>query len=615
MSGPYPDIREYALIGDTHSCALVSRMGSIDWACFPRFDSGSVFGRLLDAGKGGYFSIAPTSEYTASRRYLPETMVLETAFETASGTALLFDFMPVNPMTEGHPNEVFENQGLCRVVRCERGVVDLEVVCQPRFQYGAVVPHTSLVEPNVGYAHGGIDALAFLSPTPVTLDDNTFRTTCHLKAGERAEYAAHYSWRQEYASEHFEYDGLEDLLAAAMDYWRNWSKTFNYKGLYHDQVLRSALTLKALTYAPTGGIVAAATTSLPEEVGGERNWDYRYTWIRDATFAIYALNLVGFIDEADAFKRWLKRATAGRAQDLQIMYGLAGERRLAEFSLDHLEGYRGSRPVRIGNGAHTQLQLDIYGEVLDSAHLYRKYCGEFDEEYWQFCRDLVEFVIDSWREPDEGIWETRGGRKHFIFSKVMCWVALDRAIRVAEAIAWDDQAEIERWRAVREEIKEDVLRNGYDESAGAFVQSYGSANLDASVLMLPLVGFIKASDPRMRSTIEQIERRLTSPQGFVYRYQNFDDGLTGHEGTFTLCSFWLLDNLIYLDEIERAEAMMNKLFDYANDVGLFSEEIGPVDGEALGNFPQAFTHMAVINTAVQLYRAKQRRATGEAKQT
>ena len=411
------------------------------------------------------------------------------------------------------------------------------------------------------------------------------------------------------------YDGLEGLLEAAKDYWRDWSQAFNYKGLYQKQVLRSALTLKALTYAPTGGIVAAATTSLPEEVGGERNWDYRYTWIRDATFAIYALNLVGFVDEADAFKRWLKRATAGRAQDLQIMYGLAGERRLAEFSLDHLDGYRGSRPVRIGNGAHTQLQLDIYGEVLDSAHLYRKYCGEFDDEYWQFCRDLVEFVMESWREPDEGIWETRGGRKHFVFSKVMCWVALDRAIRAADAIAWDDPTEIERWKAVREEIKEDVLRHGYDERAGAFVQSYGSANLDASVLMLPLVGFIKASDPRMRSTIEQIERGLTSPEGLVYRYKDFDDGLSGHEGTFTLCSFWLLDNLIYLDEIDRAEAMMNNLFTYANDVGLFSEEIGPVDGEALGNFPQAFTHMAVINTAVQLYRAKQRRIAREAKRS
>ena len=362
--------------------------------------------------------------------------------------------MPVNPMTEGHPNEVFENQGICRVVRCERGEIELDVVCQPRFQYGAVVPHTSLVEPNVGYAHGGIDALAFLGPTPVTLGDSSFRTTCRLKAGETAEYAAHYSWRQEYSSQHFEYGELEDLLEAAKAYWREWSAAFSYKGLYQTQVLRSALTLKALTYAPTGGIVAAATTSLPEEVGGERNWDYRYTWIRDATFAIYALNLVGFIEEANAFKRWLKRATAGRAQDLQIMYGLAGERRLAEFSLDHLEGYRGSRPVRIGNGAHTQLQLDIFGEVLDSAYLYRKYCGEFDEEYWQFCRDVVEFVMQSWREPDEGIWETRGGRKHFIFSKVMCWVALDRAIRVSDSIAWDDQAEIERWKAAREEIKE-----------------------------------------------------------------------------------------------------------------------------------------------------------------
>ena len=604
----YLSISEYALIGDTHSCALISRHGSVDWACFPRFDSGSVFGRLLDARGGGHFSLNPTSDYEVRRRYVPGTMVLETTFTTPTGEAVLHDFMPVHDhASPAHPYEIFEDQQIARVLRCTSGYVQFEAVCRPRFQYGAITPHAYLLADNIGYAHGGIDAIAFHSPSAITLEDDTFHTSIGLSEGESAEFSSLYTYHREYHPDTHSCHDLDVKLQGAIDYWKGWSSQFSYDGPFREEALRSALTLKALTYSPTGGLVAAATTSLPEELGGVRNWDYRYTWIRDTAFALYALNVVGFVEEAKAFRGWLVRATAGRARDLQVLYGLAGERRLTEEELDHLDGYRGSRPVRIGNGAAGQLQLDIYGEVMDSAYLYRKYVGPFAEEDWEFYRRVAEFVMDHWREPDEGIWETRGGRKHFVFSKVMCWVALDRGVRVESARGGDGEL-IATWKQAREEIRRDVLEKGYDDDLGAFVQAYDSRVLDAAVLMLPLVGFIKARDPRMRSTIERIAEELTSPEGLVYRYRGYDDGLTGGEGTFSICTFWLADNLIYLGELDRAEALMQKMCGYANDVGLLSEQIDGESGELLGNFPQAFTHMAVINTAVQLAKAKARRA-------
>ena len=600
----YNAIGDYAMLSDTHSCALISKAGSVDWACFPRFDSGSVFGRLLDKHRGGYFAVSVKGDFSVSRRYLPGTMILETTFTTPTGVGILLDFMPVHGhQSPGHPYEIFEDQMIARILTCESGTIEFEVTCKPRFEYGTVVPHCRMLAEDVGYSHGGPDALAFRCSTPVALENDAFHTSGRLLKGEKAEFSALYTYHRDYQVDTEPCRHLEEKLHETQAYWVNWSSQLTYQGRHRDTVLRSALTLKALTYSPTGGLVAAATTSLPETLGGVRNWDYRFTWIRDATFALYALNLVGFVKEARDFRGWLERATAGRAEDLQVLYGLAGERRLTEEELD-LDGHRHSRPVRIGNGAASQLQLDIYGEVLDSAWLYRKYVGKMDDEHWQFNQDVVEFVIKHWREPDEGIWETRGGRKQFVFSKVMCWVALDRAIRLQEL---RDGHALDEWRRVRTEIRDDVLERGYNEEMGAFVQAYGSKSLDASVLMLPLVGFIKAKDPRMRSTIERIAKDLTSPEGLVYRYLDFDDGLSGDEGAFSICSYWLADNLIYLGEIERAEALLERLLGYANDVGLHSEQIEPKTGELLGNFPQAFTHMAVINTIVQLEKAKQRK--------
>ena len=599
----YKPISDYGLIGNCHSAALVGLDGSIDWCCLPRFDSDAIFARLLDWRKGGYFRVAPRGVTWVRRRYLPGTNVLETTFETDTGVARLIDFMPTHP--HGRPEGPLESgptQRVARVLECTTGSIQFAVECYPRFDYGTIVPHAAVDGPHTGFTHGGSHALSFYCSAPLWEADDGFRAEGALRSGQKLHAAVTYQPRFSHTSDALNEDKVEIELSETVRFWEEWSALCSYQGEYRDDVLRSALTLKALTYAPSGALVAAPTTSLPEALGGSRNWDYRFTWIRDASFALYSLSILGYTQEARAFKDWLEWSTMGRASDLQVMYGLGGERRLTEAELPELEGYRRSRPVRVGNAAHSQFQLDIYGEVLDSAHLYRKFAGEMDREYWEYLRRVVEFVIDHWREPDEGIWEVRRGRQHFVFSKVWCWVALDRAIKAARALQLP--GDVDRWRAVRAQIKEDVLARGYDPGRGAFVQAYDSKSLDAANLMLPLVGFIRADDPRMRSTIAAIERELASPQGHLYRYRDYDDGLGGEEGTFTTCTFWLADDLILLGEVDRARALFESLRGCANDLGLMSEEIDPETGQMLGNFPQAFSHMALINTAVQLGRAK-----------
>lgn len=669
--GTYPPIADYGLIGAMHTCALVSKSGSIDWFCLPAFDSPAVFGRLLDWHNGGYFQIAPDEVESVERRYRPGTNLLETTFHTPTGTAVLTDFMPVSkhdPISSGDGNrvalpdgvdivlptdrrhlppleEMFKplhtrfQQKVVRLLECTEGRISYRVECFPRFGYGSVAPHAALIEPEGDasrhvFARGGGNAVSVYCSEPLTIAGHGFVAQGTLESGARISSVVSFQPLFLPVAEDFDDDKIDALLADTIAYWQGWSDQCTYTGAFRDEVLRSALALKALTYEPSGAILAAATTSLPESPAGERNWDYRFTWIRDATFSLEALHNLGYTDEARAFKRWLEW-TAVAPEDLQIMYGIRGERWLTEVELP-LEGYRWSRPVRIGNGAYSQFQLDIYGEILDSAYIYRRinfpgmdqddweFAGEEGEhvethpEYWEFLSSVVEFVIDNWRRPDAGIWETRGGYRHFVYSKVMCWVALDRGVRIARDLRREPRGadrfgisddQLARWEQVRETIRDDILRNGFDPNyrvgRGAFVQHYGSKRLDASALMLPLVGFIEATDPRMRSTIEAVQSDLTSPQGFVYRYKGFDDGLEGGEGTFTICSFWLVSNLIKLGELEQARRLFETLAAFANDLGLLSEEIDPDTGEMLGNFPQAFSHLAFIDNAVALDRASQ----------
>ncbi len=604
----YPNIADYGLIGDMHSCALVSSGGSVDWCCFPRFDSDSVFCRILDWDKGGYFRIAPRERASVSRRYVPGTNVLETTFRTDSGSMRLTDFMPMHHDDSApiEPYKVGESHQIMRVIECLEGSVELELECYPRFEYGSIVPHVHLENPNIGFAHGGSSAISLYCSAPLRLVEGGFLSRGTLRQGQKAFAVVTYESRFSYDSGSLGSAEIEASLGEAIAYWQDWSEICRYEGVYKDYVVRSALTLKALTYAPSGGMVAAPTTSLPEHIGGERNWDYRYTWIRDASFAIYGLHILGYQNEAKAFRNWIEWATVGRAGDLRIMYGLGGERRLTEVALFELAGYRNSAPVRIGNGAYSQFQLDAYGELMDSAHLYRRFIGPIDEEYWAYLLSVVEFVLEHWHERDEGVWEARSGRQHNVFSKAWCWVALDRAIKMVNALGLP--GDVERWKRVRAEIREQILTQGFNEKRGVFVQAYGSDILDAANLMLPLIGFIRADDPRMLATIRATQSELTSEQGFVYRYRGFDDGLSGDEGTFNICSFWLCDNLILLGELDEATELFERLLEHTNDLGLLSEEIDPHNGNMLGNFPQAFSHLSIINTAVQLQRARRRLA-------
>jgi len=597
----YPPIEAYGLVSDSHSAALVSRDGSVDWMCLPRFDSPAVFARLLDRERGGHFSMAVADATSIRRRYLPGTNVLETTFEATGGTGVLTDFMPVHPhATPEAPTELVVRERLVRLLRCTRGSVRWHLVCAPRFDYGTFVPHMTLPAPNFAHAHGGPDGFSLALSGRMTQREGEFTAEGLLSAGEAVHAVLRYDPRYVPAVQAVDARQVARWLDATRRHWEDWAEHGVYDGPDRERVLRSALVLKALTYEPSGAIVAAPTTSLPERPGGTLNWDYRFTWLRDASFVLSALFRLGYSEEAHAFLQWLDWTAVGRARDLQLLYGVGGERRLVEVELPGLDGWRGSRPVRVGNAAHSQFQLDVFGELFDAVHESHRFTHEIHADRWRFLCRAANLVVERWREPDEGIWEAREGRKHHVHSKVMAWVALDRAVRLARMRSLP--GDVDRWSAARDEIRAEVLARGYSERRGAFVQAYDDESLDAAVLQLPLVGFLPATDPRMLSTIRAIERGLCSPEGFVWR--NEMHGPLGSEGTFIACTFWLVENLVLAGETAKARALFDRACARANDLGLLSEQVEAGTGALLGNFPQAFSHLGHVLAAVRLREAE-----------
>jgi GH15 family glucan-1,4-alpha-glucosidase len=584
-------IEDYGLIGDLQTVALVSRLGSIDWLCFPRFDSGAIFASLLGDEENGQWTMRPAGDFDSpGRRYRRDTLVLETDLETSSGAVRLVDFMP--PRGEA-PDVV-------RIVEGVRGTVDMEMELVLRFDYGSIVPWVRNLDGAL-VAVAGPDAVSVR--TPIELEGRNMRTYAEFQVGEGDRVPFVLTWFPSHRDLPEPVDA-EEALADTVEYWEAWASNCTMDGRWRDVVVRSLLTLKALTYAPTGGIVAAATTSLPEELGGVRNWDYRYCWLRDATLTLLAFLRAGYLDEAQQWRDWLLRAIAGSPDDIQVMYGVAGERRLTEIELPWLSGYEGSRPVRIGNGASGQLQIDVYGEVIDALHLARVKGLPALDDAWSMTTKVFEWLESGWQEPDEGIWEVRGPRRHFTHSKVMAWVAFDRAVKAIEKLGRDGP--IDRWRATRDAIKEDVLANGYNAELGAFVQYYGSDRLDASLLLIPLVGFLPAHDERFVGTVEAIQRELMR-DGFVERYradaENVEvDGLPPGEGVFLPCSFWLVAVLAQLGRLDEAVELYERLLSLSNDLGLLAEEYDTERKRLVGNFPQAFTHLTLVETAFTLRR-------------
>ncbi|HLH51768.1 MAG TPA: glycoside hydrolase family 15 protein [Roseiarcus sp.] len=580
-------IEDYAVIGNCETAALVGRDGSIDWLGLPRFDSAACFAALLGEPKHGRWLIAPADEpRKVTRRYRGDTLVLETEFETRDGAVRLCDFMI---RREG-------SSELLRLVQGLSGKVAMKMELIVRFEYGAITPWVSRQPDGRLQFIAGPDRL--LLATKVATRGEDFRTLSEFEIGAEDEISFSLNWSQSFRPPPSQLDA-KAALDGAVSLWSQWAASFKPPQEWGDAALRSLLTLKALAHWETGGIVAAVTTSLPEKLNGSRNWDYRYCWLRDATFTLYALIGAGFLDEAKAWREWLVRAVGGSPDNLQIMYGVAGERRVNEYEIPWLPGYGGAKPVRVGNAAVEQLQLDVYGEVVDALYVGRKAGLAPDEASWMLECALVEHLEKIWRQPDNGIWEVRGGARHFTHSKVMAWVAFDRVVRSIEEFGLDGP--LDRWRAIRAAIHKDVCDNGYDPRQNAFVQSYGSTSLDASLLLIPMVGFLPAEDDRVKGTVAAIERNLMR-DGFVIRYDTGKktDGLPPGEGVFLACSFWLVDNYILLGRDRDARALFERLLALRNDVGLLAEEYDPSDKRQLGNFPQAFSHLALINTAHNL---------------
>ncbi len=608
MESHYQPIENYGLIGNLRTAALVGIDGSIDWLCLPHFDSPSIFAALLDDRKGGRFRIAPAGEnFRRKQFYWPDTAVLVTRFLHEDGVGEVEDYMPLGgPCTS--------KDELIRRIRVVRGRLSFHMECSPAFDYGRGDHECHLAAYGVRFDGPGL-SLGLAAPLPLRCDGNSVVADFTLGEGEKVTFALSIMAPNDEPGHCPGTVEAEELFRETVAYWRRWLSRSTYAGRWREMVHRSALTLKLLSFEPTGAIVAAPTCSLPESIGGERNWDYRYTWIRDAAFTLYGLLRIGFTEEAARFRDWLenrwKDADDQGNGPLQLMYGIDGRSELTEETLDHLEGYRGSRPVRIGNGAYGQLQLDIYGELMDAVYLHNKYVEPLGYDGWVRLRRLVDWVSDNWKRDDEGIWEVRGGRRHFVYSKFMSWVAIDRGLRLADKRSFP--ADRLRWLKVRDEIYEDVMARGWDPRRRVFVQAYGSDALDASSLLMPLVFFMAPTDPRMLSTLDAIRRPVAAgglaADGLVYRYDPAaaPDGLAGSEGTFNMCSFWLVEALTRAGHtdparLEDARLLFEQMLGYANHLGLYAEQTGP-SGEALGNFPQAFTHLALISAAFNLDRA------------
>ena len=596
MAAAETKIEDYAFLSDTQTGALVSRDGCVDWLCFPRFDSGACFASLLGTRDNGHWRFWPKEKIDrTNRRYRGETLILETEIETKSGAVRLIDFMPPRG----------ENPDLIRIVEGIRGEVAMQMELIIRFDYGRTIPW-------VRTAHGGLEAIAgpngLILRTPVKTwgKDLTTVAEFNVSKGDRVPFvltwfASHSKPPRAIHADH--------ALRDTERYWKKWAKRCHRKTPWDDAVVRSLVTLKGLTYAPTGGIVAAATTSLPEEIGGVRNWDYRYCWLRDATFLLLGLMRLGFVDEARSWREWLLRAIAGSASQMQIMYGVDGERRLEEYEIPWLSGYEKSKPVRVGNAASEQFQLDVFGEVLDAMYQTHRSGIETDDAEWRLLVQLMKFLESNWDKPDNGIWEVRGGRKHFTHSKMMAWLAFDRAVKLVETCNCAAGENLERWQKIRDEIHTEVCQRGYNSDKKAFTQFYGTDALDASLLMMPLIGFLPATDERVRNTIEAIQRELLH-DGFVLRYRPKEegvDGLPGREGVFLPCSFWLVDCLYLIGRKKDARELFERLLNVRNDLGLLAEEYDPKSKRQLGNFPQAFSHVALVNAALFLSGVRDKR--------
>jgi GH15 family glucan-1,4-alpha-glucosidase len=595
---PYPPINDYGLIGDGHSAALVSRTGSIDWCCMPRMDAASIFGRLLDWEVGGRCAIRPdVADIEASRTYLEHTMVLETTFRCATGSARLVDCFT---MHEGGAKD--PHHQLLRVVEGIHGEVPFLVDVAPCFDYGAVRPWLRLHDPGVWSAVGGNDAIGVSGDLPLERQDaHRLRAQLTVRSGDRYRLSITAHRPEDIDPNPPDQpagDELDDRLEETLEWWTRWCSKARPTGPDAAAAIRSALVLKVLIHAPTGAMAAAPTMSLPEAIGGGRNWDYRYSWIRDSVFAVRSLAELGWTEEADGFRRFVERSAAGQADELQIMYGLGGERRLTELELP-LEGYRRSAPVRVGNAAALQLQLDVYGELLDLAWRWHERGRSPDDDYWRFLLDLVDTACRRWKEPDRGIWELRGEPRHLVHSKALCWVALDRGIRLAEDCL--RQAPLDRWKRARSQIRRDIERHGIDPARGCLVQAYGSTEVDAALLLLPDVGFVAVDDPLMVATVDAIQTDLDDG-GLVRRYSS-DDGLEGEEGAFIACTFWLAECLAGQGRDTEAREVYDRAASTCNDLGLFAEEHDTATGEACGNFPQALTHLSQMSAAVALAKA------------